>query len=88
MHWNNKNKYKTQQKKLRTLTRDPKAQIITSDTSIPWTRSFKPGGTATLINGKVSSHVTHKENDYPMGRWSLIDISQKTQALYMYCIHS
>ena len=77
IHWNNRAIYKYQQKKLRTLTNDPKAQIITSDTNIPWTRKFKPGGTALLINSKVASHVLNKETDYPMGRWSLIEIGQK-----------
>ena len=64
-------------KKLRYIYQDPKAQIITSDTSIPWTSKFKPGGTAKVITSKVSSYVTNKENDYPMGRWSMVNISLK-----------
>ena len=77
IHWNNGETYKKQQRKLRKLTNDPKAQLITSDTNIPWTRHFKPGGTALLINSKVASHVSHKDSDYPLGRWSIIDLQHK-----------
>ena len=36
LHWNNGEIYKYQQRKFRSITQDPKAQIITSDTRIPW----------------------------------------------------
>ena len=77
LNWNNGETYKKQQRKLRRLTNDPKAQLITSDTNIPWTRQFKPGGTALIINSKVASHVSNKDSDYPLGRWSLIDLQHK-----------
>ena len=53
IHWNNGAIYKHQQK-MRNLTNDPKAQIITSDTNIPWPRKLKPGGTA--LHSIVKSH--------------------------------
>ena len=43
INWNNGETYKKQQRKLRRLTNDKKAQLITSDTNLPWDRQFKPG---------------------------------------------
>ena len=48
--------------------------LFTSDTLIPWRPSFKPRGTCLITSGKITSHVIKKSNDYPLGRWSLIEI--------------
>ena len=86
IHWNNGEIYKHQQRKMRKLTNDSKAQIINSDTSIPWPRKFKPGGTALLINSNVASHMVTKETEYPMRIWSMIDINKKN-INYAYAPH-
>ena len=77
INWNNGETYKKQQRKLRRLTNDKKPQLITSDTNIPWDRQFKSGGTALIINSQVASHVSNKDSDYPLGRWSIIDLQHK-----------
>ena len=77
INWNNGELYKKQIKKVRGIINDKKAMLIISDAHVPWRRTFKPGGTCILANGSIASHILKKNNDYPLGRWSTIEIGIK-----------
>ena len=74
VHWNNNTYYRTEINKIRQYLNDSKAYLNTSDTDIPWTQRYKPGGTATISKKIISDQTTHRYNDRPYGRWNTIII--------------
>ena len=55
-------------------TNDKKATITATDTKVPWNQKYKPGGTAIITTGEISSRTTARGHDNPFGLWSTIFI--------------
>ena len=68
------NQYKKLVRELRQYLQDQTATITTSTTLVPWTKKYKPGGTAILNTGDITHNTTSREIDKPYGRWCTIII--------------
>ena len=51
-----------------------KNHLYTSDVSVTWSKLYTPGGTVIITKGKITNQRKEKENDHPLGRWSIITI--------------
>ena len=74
VYWNDGEVYRKLMKEAKTLTEDIRTHIIPSDTKVEWTNRYKPGGTVTVVTGKLTTMIMNKQTDSPMGRWSSVTI--------------
>ena len=66
-----------------------KISICTSDSSLPWNSNYKPGGTAIIALGKISSAIITKgEDPHGLGRWTTVTLlgkqNSRTSVFNMY----
>ena len=55
-----------------------KNSICTSDSPIPWNSNYKPGGTAIIVLGNISSAIMAKgEGPHGLGRWITVTLLEK-----------
>ena len=81
IHWNNGEVYRTLMKEAKKYTEDSRTNIIPSDTKVEWNNRYKPGGTLTVVTGKLTTMIMEKEIDSPLGRWSSVTIGPPTHQL-------
>ena len=52
--------------------------LCTSDSTLPWNSNYKPGGTAIIALGNISSAIISKgEDPHGLGRWTTVTLLGK-----------
>ena len=55
-----------------------KISVCTSDSTLPWNSNYKPGGTAIIALGNISSAIIFKgEDPHRLGRWTTFTLLGK-----------
>ena len=65
IHWKNNQIFSNILKRFRAAMNDRKAYLTTSDTNVSWSRTYKPGGTATITTQLISDQTTSRFYDNP-----------------------
>ena len=81
IHWNNGEVYRRLMHEAKRYTKDSHTNITPSDTQVDWHTQYKPGGTVTIVKGKLTTMLMNKHNDFPLGRWSSITIGPPNHQL-------